>query len=181
MLTGRGIGHEDADLAIVHLALPPEPLPLHAHRGGALLGEPRGVEDDHPVGPADVAAHLGGQLAKQRAMVPGRGADEVLQAVPFLVVAVGDRLGALPLQIGDEPGEIGPGMVALFPARQALGERSSELGEALDAPLKDLWADLALVEQLLLAESVTPVHRWPPGTARPRRKAFLQHTLATFN
>ena len=132
-------------------------------RGVALLGEARGVEDDHPVGRADLAAHLAGQLAQQGPVVPGRGADEVLEAVPLLVVAVGDRLGVLVLQVGDEPGQVGPGVVALFLADQALGERPGEVGEAFEAALEDLRGDLALVEQLLLAEPVTPVHRPPPG------------------
>src|SRR5918998_5879609 len=96
-------------------------------------------------------------------MVPGRGADEVLEPVPLLVVAVGDRLGRLGLQVGDEPGQIGAGVVALLAASQALGERPGEVGEAFEAALEDLGGDLAFVEQLLLAESVTPVHRPPPG------------------
>ena len=104
VLVVRGVGHEDADLAVVDLAEPPEPLPLHARRGVALLGEARGVEDDHAVGGADRPAHLAGQLAQQRPVVPGGRADEVLQAVPLLVVAVGDGLGVLVLQVGDEPG-----------------------------------------------------------------------------
>jgi hypothetical protein len=83
--------------------------------------------------------------------------------VPLLVVAVGDGLGGLALQVGDEPGQVGPGVVALLAAPQAFGERPGELGEAFDTALEDLRADVALVEQLLLAEPVTPVHRSPPG------------------
>ena len=128
-----------------------------------LLGEARGVEDDDPVAGADLTAHLAGQLAQQGPMVPGRGADEVLEAVPLLVMAVGDRLGGLVLQVGDEPGQVGPGVVALLAADQALGERPGEVGEAFEAALEDLGGNLAFVEQLLLAEPVTPVHRSPPG------------------
>jgi hypothetical protein len=98
-------------------------------------------------------------------MIPGGGADEVLKAVPLLVVAVGDRLGVLPPQVGGEPGQIGPGVVLLLPSSQAGDERLGELGESLDHAVEDLRADLALVEQLLLAEPVTPVHRPPPGRA----------------
>jgi hypothetical protein len=35
----------------------------------------------------------------------------------------------------------------------------------LDHAVEDLRADLALFEQLVLAEPVTPVHRPPPGRA----------------
>jgi hypothetical protein len=54
-------------------------------------------------------------------------------------------------------------LVLLLPAYQALGEGPGELGEALEAAPEDLRRDLAFVEQLLLAEPVTPVHRAPPG------------------
>src|SRR6266446_6313115 len=163
MLMMRSIGHVDSDLAVVHLAEPTKPLPRHARRRLALLGEPRGVEDDHAVGGADRAAHLAGQFAQQGSVLPGGRADEVREAVPLLTVPVGDRLGGLVLEVGDKPGEVGAGVVPLFPASQALGERPGELGEAFDAALEDLRRDLALVEQLWLTVPVTPMHRSPPG------------------
>src|SRR4051795_8475505 len=64
----------------------------------------------------------------------------------------------------NQPGQVGPGVVLLDPESQAVGEGPSELAEALDAVPKDLRRDLKLVEQLLLAEPVTPVHRPPPGS-----------------
>jgi hypothetical protein len=114
MLAVRGVAHEDPDLAVVALAEPPEPVALHPDRGGPLLGESRGVEDDHPVGGAQRAAHLARQLAQQGLMLPGGGADEMLEAVTVLVVTVGDRLGVLALEVGDEPGEVGLSVVSLF-------------------------------------------------------------------
>ena len=87
----------------------------------------------------------------------------MLKAMTLLVVAVGDRLGGLALQVRDEPGQVGPGVVALLAADQALGERPGEVGEAFEAALEDLGGDLAFVEELLLTEPVTPVHRSPPG------------------
>ena len=87
----------------------------------------------------------------------------MLEAVPLLAVPVGDRLGGLVLQVGDEPGQVGPGMIPLFLASQAAGEGPGELGEAFEAALEDLRRDLALVEQLLFPEPVTPMNRSPPG------------------
>jgi len=86
----------------------------------------------------------------------------VRQAVAIRVVAVGDRLGVLVPQVGDQAGQVGPGVVRLLPAHPALGEGPGELGEALDAALEDFRGDLAFVEQRRLAEPVTPVHRPPP-------------------
>src|SRR5262249_45053147 len=42
-------------------------------------------------------------------------------------------------------------------------ERPGELAEAFGGPVEDLRGDAALLEQLLLAEPVAPVHRPPPG------------------
>jgi hypothetical protein len=47
-------------------------------------------------------------------MLPGGGADEMLEAVTFLVVTVGDRLGVLAFEVGDEPGEVGLSVVWWF-------------------------------------------------------------------
>ena len=79
-------------------------------------------------------------------MFAGRRADEVLEAVPLLVVAVGDRLGVFPVEVGDESGQVGPGMLALLPPHEAGRERLGELGEPLDAPIEDLRADGAFGE-----------------------------------
>ncbi|WP_231749897.1 hypothetical protein [Tautonia plasticadhaerens] len=54
-------------------------------------------------------------------------------------------------------------MVALLAADQAFGERPGELGETFQAAVEEHRGDLALVEQLLLADPVAPVHRRPPG------------------
>src|SRR5450759_2366838 len=143
--------------------------------------KPEGSKTITPSGVPRVQAHLAGPFAQPRPMVPGGRADEVLEAVPFLVVAVGDGLGGLVLQVGDEPGQVGPGVVTLLPAGQALGERPGELGAAFEAALKDLRRDLALGEQRLLAEPITPVHRSPPCGTHPRRKAFVCHALAVLN
>ena len=78
----------------------------------ASLRSPRGQRRSLRLGGADRAAEPACQLAQQGPLVPGRGADEVLEAVPLLVVAVGDRLGGLALQVGDEPAKLSPGMVA---------------------------------------------------------------------
>jgi hypothetical protein len=102
---------------------------------------------------------LAGQLLEQGLMIPGGGADEVLQPLAVEVVAVGDRLGVLVLQVGDEAGEGDPGMVPLLVADQAGGERLDEVSEAFDEAIESLGAELAFGEQLLLAEFEASLHR----------------------
>ena len=77
----------------------------------------------------------------------------MLEAVAVEVVAVGDGLGVLALQVGDQPGEVGVGMVPLLVADQAGGERLGEVGEAFDDAVEGLGSEVAFGEELLLAES----------------------------
>src|SRR3954469_7281055 len=174
MLARRDVAHEDPDLAVVDLAEPPEPLTLHADGGGSLLGESRGVEDDDPVGGAQVGPDLAGQFHQQGLMIPRGGADEVLETATVEVGAVGDGLGVLALQVGDEPGEIGLGMASLLVADQAGGERLDEVGEALEDAVEGLGSEVAFGEELLLAEFKSLLHRSISREKGPRRKAIVQ-------
>src|SRR5262249_28902834 len=110
--------------------------------------------------------------AQQGAMVPRRGADEVLQAVSLLVMAVGDRLVVLPLEVRGEPGQGGPGVGALLAAGPGRDGRPGGPNEAVPGPVEDLPGDAALLEQLLLAKPVTPVHRPPPARAALAGRLF---------
>ena len=88
------------------------------------MAKPEGSKTMTPSGVPSSRPDLAGQFAEQGPVVPGGGADEVLEAVAVVVVAVGDRLGVLALQVGEEPGEVGPGVVPLLVADQA-GERTA--------------------------------------------------------
>jgi hypothetical protein len=70
-------------------------------------------------------------------------------------VAIGDRLGVLAIQVGDEPGEVGVGMAALLVADQAGGERLDEVGETFDDAVEGLGSEVTFGEELLLAEFLT--------------------------
>jgi hypothetical protein len=105
----------------------------------------------------------------------------VLQPVPPLVMAVGDRLGVLPGQVGGEPGEVGAGVLPLLATGQAGGEGLSERGQPRGAAREHLRADLTFGEQFPLPDLITPVHRPPPRGVHLRRKAFLYHGLDTLN
>ena len=65
MFLPRDVAHVDADLAVLDLAEPAAPLPRHADRLGPLLGEGRGVEDDHAVGLAQLVADLAARVASK--------------------------------------------------------------------------------------------------------------------
>ena len=68
---------------------------IHPDRGFPLLGEGRGIEDKHGVGPLNRAGHPPGQLIDQRTVVPIDFADGPLDDLAIEIVAIRDRLGAL--------------------------------------------------------------------------------------
>ena len=146
VLTVGDVAEEDADLAVLDLSEPAAPLALHAHRGGPLLGEGRGVEHEHGVGPADRAGEMAGQFRDQRVMIPVDLADEPLDDLAIEVVAVGDRLGVLALDVGEQPGEIGPGMGAALGAGQRGGERPGEVLQPAHHAAEERGRDLTAGE-----------------------------------
>jgi hypothetical protein len=126
-------------------------LPLHPDGGVPLLGEGRGVEDEHRVGAAQGGSDLAIQFVHQRLVVPGGRAEVVLKRLTVEVVAIGEGLGVLVLDVGEESGEIGLGMLLALGA----GERGNEgLGEDLQASDRTAegrgW-DLTVGEQEVLA------------------------------
>ena len=80
------------------------------------------------------SAGVGRGLRKARLNAQGGNGDDQFRAEVRCgvadaceVAAVGDRFGVLPAQVGGKPGEVGPGVVALLPAGQALGLLPGEL------------------------------------------------------
>ena len=154
MFLPRHVSHEDADLAIVDLAVAAAPLPRHADTLGPLLGERRGVENEHGIGFAQVLADLTRQAGEQRRMVPRRLADELLQALAFLVVKVGDRLAGLAFEFGRKTRHVLGGM----PPSSRPGERLRERFEPLQKAPHQLSRDLSLGRHLFQANLVAPFH-----------------------
>jgi hypothetical protein len=103
----------DADRAVLDLALAAAPRSLHPDGGGPLLGEGRGVEDEHGVGLAQCARLLAGQFVHERLVVPRGGAEVELKRLSVEVVAISDSFSILVLDVGEEPGEGGAGVLLL--------------------------------------------------------------------
>ena len=93
---------------------PATPLPLDTHRLGPFLGEARRVQDEHAIGLAQLDADLAGQFVQQRIVVPEGLAEELLQRLPLLVVQVGNGLGVLVVQVGEQTLDIVLGVVSLL-------------------------------------------------------------------
>ena len=159
------VGHVDADLAVLDLAEPAAPLPRHADRLGPLLGERRGVEDDHAVGLAEVLADLTGQSVEQRLWSQGTYPTNFCRPLAFLVVEVGDRLAGLALELGEQAGHVLGGMPPLLGLGRATRERLDERLEPIEQALHQLGRDLGLGQHLFQSKLVSPFHdRLPSGT-----------------
>jgi hypothetical protein len=126
-----------------------------------VLGERRGVEDDHAVGLAEILADLAGQGGEQGLVVPGHRADEVLQALSLLVMEVGDRLGGLATELGEQAGDGLGDVTTLLGLVERLGEGLDEGFEPFEKPLDQLGRDLGLSEHLFELKLVTLFHDRP--------------------
>src|ERR1700688_2839391 len=92
-------------------------------------------------------------------MLPLRLPDERLQAVPLLVVQVGNRLDILRLDLRDQTGQVGSGVLPLLTPHQPRQEWLSELLQSLQCSLKYPRINLAFRHQLLLTDLKTSFHR----------------------
>src|SRR4029450_281945 len=93
MLIIRNIAHEDANLAVVDFAPMPTPLAFDPDRMGAALGETARIEGDDAIGLAQAMDYLRHQHLDQRAMIPWRGANELLDDLSLDINERGDVLG----------------------------------------------------------------------------------------
>ena len=77
-------------------------------------------------------------------MVPGGLADELLQRLALLVVQVGDGLGVLVLQVGEQPGDVVAGVVALLAALEEFDEGVEEAFQPGQHAAEDAGIDLGV-------------------------------------
>jgi hypothetical protein len=178
VLAAADVGEVDADLTVVDLAQPAAPLPLHADGGVALFGECRGVEDEDAVGAAQLLAYLSGQLGQPGVVVPGGLADELLEGFAFVIVEVGDRLDVLVLQAGEQSGDIGTGMLALFAALEQFDEGIEEAFQAGQDGATDTGIDFGIRQESLAAGSKAALHGWLLPRGSVLRKSFVGDDLA---
>src|ERR1700730_7064780 len=64
--------------SLIDFASVAAPLPLHPDRMRPPLGKAAGIKGDHAIGFPQLIDHLSNQDLDQRAMIPGRGANELL-------------------------------------------------------------------------------------------------------
>jgi hypothetical protein len=97
-LRATDLAQKDADLALVPLAPMTTPVALDAHRGGASFGNTAGIEGADAIRFAQLLDDWSHPHVHQRALIPGRRAEEGLDAQALDIDSGGKRLGMLAVQ-----------------------------------------------------------------------------------
>src|SRR5262245_463849 len=132
----------DADAALAVGLLPQRPAVLALHADGvlALLGEGGVVDHEDAVGAGELVGHGLAVAAPDGLLVPGTLAEELLEGlvgVGDLQVrrqgdAVGDRLGALAVAVGDQAAEVDAAPGGLAGAVEQVAEATGIGSEPLE-------------------------------------------------
>ena len=85
-------------------------------------------------------------------MVPVGLADELLQALPFPVVQVGDGLDVLAVEVGEQALDVVPGVGLLRGRLERVEERLEKGVQAWEDASQEARGDLGVAEQLVQAE-----------------------------
>jgi hypothetical protein len=181
MFAPRDVAHEDSHLAILDLSQSSAPLSRDGDRMPALLGKRRRVENDYAVWLSQFLTHLARQFFQQGLIIPGGCAQECLQSLPILVVAISDRLGVLSLHVGQQALQVHASMGSLLWPSQPRCERLGELVQPLRHTGEHRRMHLAIGQQLGLPQLKTSLHRLPPSSGKSVRKAFIQTDLRLVN
>ena len=145
----RNVAHEHADLTVLDLAQTTAPLPRHADRFLALLGERRRIENDDAVRLADPFAHLFRERPQEPRVVPRCESDELLQALSPAIVEVGDALAGLACELRDQSLHVLVHVCFLRRHVVACDVRFEKLDELFQNPCRHLRTADGIVQHLL--------------------------------
>jgi len=129
----RGVGEEDADLAVIDFAQAATPLAVDATGVGPLLGKAGGVEDEDTLAVGQLRGDMAAEFVEQGTILPAAGTDEELQGAEFLAGLGGDGFGGLALQGGELALQHSEGMAALLAAVEEGQVTLSEGGQVVHA------------------------------------------------
>src|SRR4029079_4636262 len=127
-----------ADLAVLDPARGAGVLPLYPGRLGALLEEAGLVNDQHPVGVAEVGQDVLAQVVADRVGVPVGTAEQVLDAVGGGVAeTLGPLPGVLALDVQEQAVDVLQDAAARLGAREVAGDALAHASQ-LVAPALDI-------------------------------------------
>ena len=140
------------------------------------LGKAEGSKTSTPSGSPSSGPDLAGQFGQQRPVVPVGLADELLQALAFPVVQVGDGLDVLAAQVGQQPLDVVPGVGPLLGRAEQRGEGLEEAFQPRQQAAQQAGRDLGIVEQFVQADAKTSLHGASPREVTSTERSCTQTT-----
>ena len=144
------------------------------------MAKAEGIEDDHAVRLAEPFPDLRGEDRERGSMVPVGLADEALHRLAILVEQIGDPLGGLVFQMGEQPGEIFGGAAALAGSQRG-AERVDEGLEPVEQAEHRIGRDLGLSHHLLEPLLISHDHGDLPGEGSDDRNQLWINRLQSVN
>jgi hypothetical protein len=114
-------------------------------------------------------------------MIPRGRAQERLQSLSILVVAIGDCFGVFSFHVGQQSAQIALGMFSLFRPPQPHCEGFGELVQSAHHSLKYCRMHLAIGQQFRFPQLKTSFHRLSPFSSTAVRKVLIQNNLRLVN
>ena len=116
----------------------------------APLREAAGIKGDHAIGFPQLIDHLSDQHRHQRAMSPGRCADELLDDQALDINQSGDLLGILAVQVGQQARQVELHIALSRFGLQAVLIRRSEVAQTVNNGFEHAGKNDAVPQQCLL-------------------------------
>ena len=111
-------------------------------------------------------------------MLPLRLTDELLQALPFPVVEIGNRFSVLAVQIRQQPRHVLLGIGPLFRCLQRFDERTQERFQPWQYSTQQSAQNLGILEQFIQPDTKTSFHRLSPFSGfLPTEKSLYNNHL----
>ena len=143
----RGVGQENADLAVLDLAQPAAPLARDAAGFGPLLGEGAGIDDHDALRFGEFLPDMEPQFGHHGFVVPFPRADEELDRLARQAGLDRDRLTGLTLQSAEAPANDRGGVRALLGAIELGQIALKKAGQTVGAVADGVGRDGGVVQQ----------------------------------
>ena len=149
-----------ANLAVIYLAQPPAPLPLHANRVRSLLVKARVVHHQDAAGIADLPCDLGSYLLANPLVLPAPRANEGLQRPTRQADAGRNGLDRFPFQVAQQAPYEHAQMPALLCAQHEAPVGHEELLQRRQHSF-----DVSCLDPIRIVEVQRRRHRYHGGTS----------------
>jgi hypothetical protein len=131
------------------------------------------------VGLAQVGTDLPGERQEQGLVAPGDKAEELLEALPFLVMQVGNPFAGLVLEFREQAGQVLDGVPALLGLGKRRGEWQNEGLETRRQTLDHFRRHLGLRQHLLQPGVESPIHNEPPFREASVTEEIISNAVVT--